>query len=610
MTREFFDAEGPRNLRLSNFFRGLSGLVGLQARSGGGPSAVVDGKREIRAAPGKLGRFRAFARRSAGRFSPAWRGVAAEHRRYRLGWFRTLAHRAVGGLPPAWREAVAERWLRREAAPAPAAEHVVQYLLSREQAKTRSDYLKGAVVAKGADLFYERQYRQCFNPVMGAFAMTAELAALGAGGRAEGYFWSRGRRSAAATLDREGAGSPPIIVIDAETVAIPMLLQAPRDAEEGVAVARWLVGAGPMPQPYCDLARGAEVFCCESGARAFERTAQGALLELVDAVTQSRKLAVLALNPCDPDAMGLHVTLFDARFLTAGLLERDHGLPREALVSSREAARARGAMLIFCVGATEEVFTQCSQNLFIKRPLRESEARRRAVRPPSWSPALPLERLIDAQFELLQVTVSASGLPGASPRNGDRGKTAFVERRKGRSFVLIPYFPGNYVHGHAAKLWSNPHGTLLIHDDTDTGAAVAISGACSLLSHREAVRAFPESAGKVLGIKRRNGSPMPEPDYWFAQEVEQITMQRGALKPCALDSARPTCAIHAGGQALFDKKPAYFGAGSLPAYDMHLLHRREAAGRRRDPSGAEHDRWNLEVREALSARLTHLETVR
>jgi hypothetical protein len=40
-----------------------------------------------------------------------------------------------------------------------------------------------------------------------------------------------------------------------------------------------------------------------------------------------------------------------------------------------------------------------------------------------------------------------------------------------------------------------------------------------------------------------------------------------------------------------------------------LLHEREAAGRRRDPSGSEHDRWNEEVRDALLARLAHLETV-
>jgi len=320
-------------------------------------------------------------------------------------------------------------------------------------------------------------------------------------------------------------------------------------------------------------------------------------------------LAVLALNPCDPDAMGLHVTLFDVRCLTANLLERDHGLPPAALAPARELAQARGALLIFCVGATEEVFTQCSQNLFIKRPLPEAEARRRAARPPAWDPALPLERLIDAQFELLQVTVSASGLPGASPRNGDHGKAGFVERRGRRTYVLLPYFPGNAVHGHAAKLWSNPHGSLLVHDDTQTGASVTISGACLVLSHGQVRQAFPQSAKKVTAIRRRNGSPMPDPEYWFAQRVEEIVMQRETLPLCALDPARPTCAISAGGQAFFEKKPAYFAADSLPAYDMRRLRQREAAGRRRDPSGWEHDRWGEEVREALLLRVAHLEGV-
>jgi len=579
-TKQFLDAEASRKRRLTTFLLGLSRGSSRRSRQTVAPAAEAGGE---------------------------CANIAAS--RYKLGRLTTFAHRAAGRLPPAWREAMAERWLRRQGAPAPAAEHVFQYLLSSERAKTQRDVRKGATVAKGADLFYERQYRQHFNPTMGAFAMTAALAGLGAGHPSQGRLWSRRRRTAAAMLDRIGAGGAPILVIDAETVAIPLLLPAPRDAQEGVAVARWLAGGRAMPQAYRDLARGEEISCFERGARAFERRAQGALLEVVDAVAKSRKLAVLALNPCDPDAMGLHVTLFDARFLTARLLEREHGLLREALAPSRAAAQACAALLIFCVGATEEVFTQCSQNLFVKRPLSEEETRRRAARRPSWSPALPIERLIGAQFELIQITVSASGLPGASPRNGDRGKAAFVERRKGRSFVLIPYFPGNHVHGHAAKLWSNPHGSLLIHDDTETGAAVEISGACFILSHQKALRAFPESAGKVLSIKRRNDSPMPDPEYWFVQEVEEIMTQRGALKPYALDPARPTCAISAGGQAHFDKKPAYFAAGSLPAYDMNLLHQREALGRRRDPSGAEHDRWNETVRDALLARLSHLEAV-
>jgi hypothetical protein len=208
------------------------------------------------------------------------------------------------------------------------------------------------------------------------------------------------------------------------------------------------------------------------------------------------------------------------------------------------------------------------------------------------------------------MTVSASGLPGASPRNGDRGKTAFTERRDCKTYVLIPYHPGNAVHGHAAKLWSNPQGSLIIWDDTTTCAAVTISGPSHVVTHAAVKRDFPNSAARAATITRRNGSPAPDPEYWFVQEVADIACLRETLAPSALDPARPTCAINAGGHALFDKKPAYFAAGALPPYDMELQHRREATGRPIDPSGAEHLRWNDSVRDALLARLTHLASLR
>ncbi len=581
-----------RFLQTLSFFRAIAGGSYSSSYGAGGSRDAGGSRQEI----------------DAGKAIDA--ANADKNARYKISRLKTMAHRAIGRLPPVWRERAAERFLRRPGAPAPAAEHFVQYLLSAERARTAADARKGAVVAKGADHFYERQYRQYFNPAMGAFAMTATMAALGGGQPARGHLWSRRRKTCAAMLDADAAGGPPIIVIDARTVGIPMLLPRPRDKSEGVAIARWLGGNGPMPERYRDLVRGEEAPCREAGARAYVRSAQGALLELIDTIARSRELAVLALHPHDPDAMGLHVTLFDVRCLTGRFVEQDHGLGEGALEPWRRAAESRKALLLICVGATEEVFTQCSQNLFVRRRLPEPEARLRATQPKGWLPALPLERLLDAQFEMFQVTVSASGLPGASPRNGDRGKTAFTERRDCKTYVLIPYHPGNAVHGHAAKLWSNPQGSLIIWDDTTTCAAVTISGPSHVVAHAAVKRDFPNSAARAATITRRNGSPAPDPEYWFVQEVADIACLRETLAPSALDPARPTCAINAGGHALFDKKPAYFAAGALPPYDMELQHRREATGRPIDPSGAEHLRWNDSVRDALLARLTHLESLR
>jgi hypothetical protein len=93
--------------------------------------------------------------------------------RYRITRFRTLTRRIVHVLPPVWREWAAECFLRRVNAPGPAAEHIVQYLLSAAKSQSKIRIRDEATVAKGADNFYERQYRQYFNPTMGAFAMTA-----------------------------------------------------------------------------------------------------------------------------------------------------------------------------------------------------------------------------------------------------------------------------------------------------------------------------------------------------------------------------------------------------------------------------------------------------
>jgi hypothetical protein len=219
-----------------------------------------------------------------------------------------------------------------------------------------------------------------------------------------------------------------------------------------------------------------------------------------------------------------------------------------------------------------------------------------------------LERLLNAQFETFQATVSARGLPGASPRNADRGKAAFVARRRGRTFLLIPYHPGNFIHGHAAKLWSNKYGSLMIFDDHTSLTSVTISGAARVLSHEKVERDFPCIA-RAATVQRRNGVTTLNPEYWYLQEVAELVQQTESLAANALDPQRPTCSISAGGYTKHDKKPAYFAANSLQPYDMSLQHQREATGRPTDPTGWERRQWNESVRSALDARHAHLTSI-
>ena len=328
---------------------------------------------------------------------------------------------------------------------------------------------------------------------------------------------------------------------------------------------------------------------------------------MVDAVRCEGKLAILALHPYDPDAMGLHITLFATQILTAEAVEREYGIASDFLHPWRHTAWNRSRLLRFCVGGIEEVFTQCSQNLFIKRPIGRPEGSRRAAWPYAWSPAQPLERLLAAQFELLQITVSASGLPGASPRNGDIGKAAFVARRDSKTIILIPYFAGNAVHGHAAKLWSNAQGALAIWDDHTALSAVTITGPSRVVDHEWVERRFPNIASEVATRQKRNGTRAPDPEYWFEQEVAEILQQDEPLAASVLDPMRPTCSISAAGRALHGKKPAYFAADTLASYDQTWQHEREAEGRPVDPSGVAHRYWERESAPALAARLAHLE---
>lgn len=531
------------------------------------------------------------------------KGQGAETDPYEIGAARRWLYRIACATPPAVRETLAEAFLRRPEAPGPAAEHAFQAALgARLAGGARSG--KAATVAKAADSFYAHQYRQALNPQMGAFAATATQAVLGAGRLPRGALWRR-RRQVEMAMAETVADAPPILVLDHESVAIPLYLPVAVNLTEWRPMARWLEGGGaPPPASVRRLMLGDRMRCVEAGACARRRPAAGALLAVADAALRSRKLAILALHPFDPDAMGLHVTLFGVEAVTPQTLIRDHGLEGDALTPWLCAAGRLGEKLLFLVGGVEEAFTQCSQNLFVKRPA--EAASRRAAQRLAWAPCDPLDSLVGGQFEIFQATVSASGLPGVSPRNGEIGRAGFVVRRGRRSFVLIPYFTGNGVHGHAAKLWSNPWSSLIIRDDHTTGSVVTLSGPTRIAPHSWIVAHFPAAAASIARRRRRNGAPADDPEYWFAQRVVDISLQDEAAPLTRLDPARGSCTLHAAGPAHHGKKPTYFAADSLAAYDMRWQHRREARGRPRDPSGRSRRDWLNEAEPALHARLSHL----
>ena len=189
------------------------------------------------------------------------------------------------------------------------------------------------------------------------------------------------------------------------------------------------------------------------------------------------------------------------------------------------------------------------------------------------------------------------------------GKAAFMGHRRNRPFLLIPYHPGNAVHGHAAKLWSNPYGTVVISDDHHTLCRVTVSGPARIVGHDIARRHFPKITAQVADQHGHNGKPVADPEYWFVQEITELVQQREPLSANSLDANRPTCSISAGGQAHHGKKPGYFEADNLPAYDQHLQHQREAAGRPADPTGTQRRRWLESARDALKDRQLHLQNV-
>lgn len=243
--------------------------------------------------------------------------------RYRLTRLWNLALAAFDIAPPHWRDSAAEE----------------------------------ALVTKAADLFYERQYRQFLNATIGVFAMTAKLALLGCGGRSQGVLWSR-RRPVHAAMVEEIEGASPILVLDHQTIAIPLFLPMPATAAEMFAIDCWLAGEGQLPPSYRQLVTGKLVSCATRSAKARRRTAVGPLIEVVDAVRNTGKLAVLALHPYDPDAMGLHITLFGTEALTLEAVQHDYAIDADTLYPWRYAAWSQNCLLRFFVGGVEEAFTQ------------------------------------------------------------------------------------------------------------------------------------------------------------------------------------------------------------------------------------------------------------
>lgn len=456
------------------------------------------------------------------------------------------------------------------------------------------------MIADGASDFYAKQYRQYLNSTMGAFAATATNAFITAGTLP---LTSGGDREIRSAMVEGRSGVPPLLVLDHQSVAVIVPIPRSLSATGEAALWRWLTQRGEMPDSIRHCIAGRVIDSRHAGTRAIERSSTANALEVIEAALDTGRLAALALHPMDPDAMGLHLTLFGVVGRDPATLADEHGFAPEVLAPMIEAADAEDCDILFLVGGTEEIFTQCSQNLFVKRLPRDGDV---APEPASWNPSHPLAKLLDAQFELLQATVSASGLPGTSPRNGDIGYDAYVAAGEDQDVLLIPYHPGNFIHGHAAKLWTNPHGAIVVNDDHCYLRRVTLRGPCRVLPPTDARLEFPDIVDKEL-LRVGSQSKNRQPAYWFAQTVSEIIVESDPLSPMMLDEGRPTCTISAAGRGKYSKKPAYFDCGCLAPYDTKLQHRREAAGRPIDPSGGERRRWVSESASALTARLAHLQ---
>jgi hypothetical protein len=169
-------------------------------------------------------------------------------------------------------------------------------------------------VAKGADNFYKSQYRQELNPTMGAFAMTATQVLLGTGGKPQGSIWGSCRATSTALIEKMH-DSAPILVLNERTVAIALWLPELPDDIELEATKNWYSKAEPMPTAFRNRIKGKEVKSYDPSINAFERDAVASTLEVIDNLLDNPRLALLALHPHDPDAMGLHITLFGVELL-------------------------------------------------------------------------------------------------------------------------------------------------------------------------------------------------------------------------------------------------------------------------------------------------------
>ena len=545
-----------------------------------------------------------------------------EHWAYELKERTVRLLRLLNALPPAYLSRLAERYLRRPDQPGPAGEHVLQYLVSGTLDERRSDdgsstkhrpdsadssepKKRKPVVVGQADFFYRAQYRSTCSPTMGAFAATARQVFATSSTEPRGHLWWRHRETVTAILPRHAEGQiRPILMLNDESVAVAVLVPRSGNAAVDSEIEAWLHDGAAIPAHLAESIRGEEQLGESGIAKTRARDHLGGVCELINAARQTGWLALLALHPFDPDAMGLHITLFGVASVSSDRLAQEYGLSDTDLATHREQAQVENAILGYLVGGTAEVFTQCSQNLFVKQIANEPTDDLEDAIELNTSP-VDLATLFANQFETIQATVDATGLPGASPRNGQVGRAVLLGMRRGRTYILIPYHPGNAIHGHAAKLWSNRYASISVSDDHTLHRRVTIMGKSWVASHERIRREFPAVSRSVTHPDGGTEATVSDPVYWFVTRADTVTWERGALPAYILGEGREVCSINAGGEGRHTKKPKYFDTASLPTYDVAQQHHRESAGRAIDREGKARAVWLESLAPALAAREEH-----